>query len=112
MTQRLTASLLYNHLTCPHRVAMDAFEDPARRDPVSPFVQLLWERGTLYEPDVIRALGQPFTDLSALSGTAKQAATRAAISRGDALIYNGRISVDDLLGEPDLLRREGTGYAA
>jgi predicted RecB family nuclease len=112
MTQRLTASLLYNHLTCPHRVAMDAFEDPARRDPVSPFVQLLWERGTRYEADVIRALGQPFTDLSALSGTAKEAATREAISRGDALIYSGRISVDDLLGEPDLLRREGTGYAA
>ena len=43
---------------------------------------------------------------------AKEAATRAAIARGDALIYNGRLTVDELLGEPDLLRREGAGYAA
>jgi hypothetical protein len=91
---------------------MDTFEDPAHRDPVSPFVQLLWERGTLYEADVIRALGVPFTDLSTLAGEAKEAATREAIARGDALIYNGRLTVDELLGEPDLLRREGAGYAA
>jgi predicted RecB family nuclease len=110
--RQITASLLYSHLTCPHRVAMDTFEDPARRDPVSPFVQLLWERGTVYEADVIRALGVQFTDLSTLSSDAKEAATREAIARGDALIYNGRLTVDELLGEPDLLRREGAGYAA
>ena len=46
---RITASLLYSHLSCPHRVAMDATADPALRDPVSPFVQMLWERGTLHE---------------------------------------------------------------
>ena len=40
------------------------------------------------------------------------AATRAAIARGEALIYNGRLSADGLLAEPDLLRREGDGYAA
>ncbi len=31
--------------------------------------------------------------------------------RSDApLIYGGRLAADDLLGDPDLLRREGTGY--
>ena len=108
----ISASLLYNHLQCPHRVFMDVFADPAHRDPVSPFVQLLWERGTLYETDVIARLGVPFTDLSTLTGEAKEAATREAIARGDALIYNGRLTVDELLGEPDLLRQEGAGYAA
>src|SRR5882724_7807115 len=112
MDRRITASLLYSHLTCPHRVAMDTFAEPATRDPVSPFVQLLWERGTLYEAEVIRALGVPFTDLSSLKGDAKEAATREAVDRGDALVYAGRLSVDDLRGEPDLLRREGEGYAA
>lgn len=112
MDRRITSSLLYSHLTCPHRVAMDAFADPASRDAVSPFVQLLWERGTLYEAEVIAKLGVPFTDLSSLKGDAKEAATRAALERGDALIYSGRLSVDDLRGEPDVLRREGTGYAA
>jgi predicted RecB family nuclease len=108
----ITASLLYSHLNCPHRVAMDTFADPALRDPVSPFMQLLWERGTLYERDVIAGLGIPFVDLSTLAGAAKETATREAIARGAALIYNGRLSVDELLGEPDLLRREDHGYVA
>jgi len=91
---------------------MDAFGDPALRDPVSPFVQLLWEKGTLFERDTIAGLGVPFTDLSQFRGEEKETATRAAIGRGDTLIYSGRLSVDELLGEPDLLRKEGTGYVA
>jgi predicted RecB family nuclease len=112
MDRPITASLLYSHLVCPHRVAMDAFEDPARRDAVSPFVQLLWERGTLYERTVIAGLGIPFVDLSTFKGDAKEAATRDALARGESLIYNGKLSVDELLGEPDLLRREDSGYVA
>ena len=112
MTPRITASQLYSHLTCPHRVAMDMEGDPALRDPVSPFVQLLWERGTAHEHDVIAGLGVPFLDLSMLSGDAKEHATREAIARREPLIYSGRLSVHELLGEPDVLRLEGSGYVA
>lgn len=108
----ITASMLYNHLACPHRVAMDAFGDWNRRDKVSPFVEMLWARGNKYEATVIGGLGEPFVDLSTLTGDEKEAATRAAIARGEALIYNGRLSANGLLGEPDLLRREGDGYVA
>jgi len=108
----ITATELYNYLACPRRVAMDRFEDPSRRDPVSPFVQLLWERGSLFERDTINGLSLPFLDLSALQGDEKEAATRAAIERAEPLIYNGRLSDPELLGEPDLLRREGHGYVA
>ena len=41
MTPTLTASQLYNALACPHRVSMDAFADPARRDEPNAFVELL-----------------------------------------------------------------------
>jgi hypothetical protein len=34
------------------------------------------------------------------------------MQRGEALIYGGHISHGDLIGQPDLLRREGTAYAA
>jgi predicted RecB family nuclease len=34
------------------------------------------------------------------------------MKRGDDLIYGGRISADDLLGDPDLLRRDGRAYVA
>lgn len=111
MASRITASQLYSYLTCPHRVAMDAAGDPADRDAVSPFVQLLWERGTAHEHELVAGIGA-VVDLSALKGDAREAATREAIARGEPLIYSGRLSVHELLGEPDLLRRERGGYVA
>ncbi len=87
---------------------MDAFGDPAKREEPNAFVKLLWERGTLFERDTIAALNESFTDLSAVLLEAREDATRSAMNRGDTLIYHGRISVDGLLGEPDLLRREAT----
>jgi predicted RecB family nuclease len=112
MNTRITASQLYSHLSCPHRVAMDAAGDPALRDEVSPFVQLLWERGVAHERELVSGPGVSCLDLSALSGEAKEAATREAIARREPLIYSGRLSVHELLGEPDLLRQEQGGYVA
>jgi predicted RecB family nuclease len=108
----ITASMLYDLVACSHRVAMDLFADPAERDKVSPFVQLLWERGALYEEQVVADIGGPFVDLSMFTGVDKERRTLEAMDRGEPLIYGGRISVDDLLGEPDLLRKEGAGYIA
>jgi len=81
----ITASRLYNHLQCPHRVFMDAFADPALRDPVSPFVQMLWERGSIFEKQTISGLGVPSTHLSGFRGEEKEAKTRAAVGRGETL---------------------------
>lgn len=110
MSIQITASMLYDLIHCPHRVSMDLFTDPARRDPVNPFVQLLWERGNLYEKEVISGLDIPFLDLSIYRGDEKEKLTREAMAHGEPLIYGGRISADGLLGDPDLLRREGQGY--
>jgi predicted RecB family nuclease len=112
MNRSITAAMLYDYVRCPHRVSMDLFGDPSKRDKVSAFVQLLWDRGHDYEEEVIQGLSIPFTDLSGLSGKAKQAATQEAMARGDELIYQGRITADDLLGEPDLIRRQDNGYVA
>jgi uncharacterized protein len=89
---------------------MDLFGDPVRKDPVNPFVQLLWERGNLYEKEVITGLDIPFLDLSIYSGDEKERLTLEAMERGEPLIYGGRICAGELLGDPDLLRSEGTGY--
>ena len=106
----ITASMLYNHVLCEHRVTMDCFAPPERRDAASPFVRLLWERGTRYEREVIAALKVSFVDLSALTTDDKQAATLEAMRKQAPLIYNGRLVHGDLLGEPDLLRWTGEGY--
>jgi len=103
--------MLYDLVQCPHRVTMDLFANLADRDRVSPFVQLLWDRGALYEKQVIANLKLPFTDLSPFAGDEKERQTYAAMDRGDPLIYGGRIQADDLLGNPDLLRREAGGRA-
>lgn len=106
----ITASMLYDWVACPHRVTLDEFGDPAARDPENPFVELLWERGNKYEREVMAGMGEPFLDLSGYSAEKQQRLTMQAMKDGEALIYSGRISADDLLGVPDLLRRVDGGY--
>jgi predicted RecB family nuclease len=108
----ITATMLYDFVACPHRVWMDLFGAPTDRDEASPFVQLLWERGAAHETEVAGKMSGAFVDLSGYSGNVKEQQTLAAMDRGDVLIYGGRISNGDLLGEPDLLRRDVSGYVA
>jgi predicted RecB family nuclease len=75
-------------------------------------VKLLWERGMAHEENVVAAIGKPFLDLSMYAGDEKEGRTLEAMNRGETLIYGGRISASGLLGDPDLLRREGDGYVA
>lgn len=111
-TLPITAAMLYDLVQCPHRPAMDLFGDPAKRDEVNAFVQLLWEMGTVHEKNIIAGLEVPFFDISTYAGSEKEHLTMTAMARGESLIYGGRISTDDLLGDPDLLRWEDGGYVA
>ena len=98
----ITASMLYDLVACPHRVSMDLFADVAQRDKISPFVQLLWDRGAAHEKEIVANLAIPFTDLAQYAGDEKERLTLEAMERGDPLIYGGRISAGELLGVPDL----------
>ena len=91
---------------------MDLTGDPAKRDKPNAFVELLWERGSLYEKEVIAGLTEPVVDLSGYSAAEKEQRTLDAMERGEPLIYSGRIQAGDLLGEPDLIRRDDAGYCA
>ena len=112
MTTPVTAAMLYDLVACPHRVTMDLFGEPGERDHPNPFVELLWKRGTLYEHEVMEGLDIPFLDLTPYAGDEKERRTLEAMHRGEPLIYGGRIQADGLLGDPDLLRKEGDGYSA
>ncbi|MES2905492.1 MAG: TM0106 family RecB-like putative nuclease [Pseudomonadota bacterium] len=107
----INASVLYDHVTCPQRVALDAFEDISLRDEINPFVKLLWEKGSLFERETVAKLSQSFLDLSSFEDDEKERQTLEAVKRGEPLIYAGRISSGDLIGLPTLLRKEGNGYA-
>jgi predicted RecB family nuclease len=91
---------------------MDLYADPSERDEPSAFVELLWERGSLYEKEIIASLKASFLDLSRLAGAEKEQRTTEAMQRGELLIYGGRIQADGLLGDPDLLRKHESGYIA
>jgi predicted RecB family nuclease len=108
----ITAAMLYDIVQCPHRPSMDLFGNPKDRDEISPFVQLLWEKGTTFEREVISGLSAPFVDLTHFSGDEREQKTLEAMENCAPLIYGGRISADDLLGDPDLLRLEGSAYVA
>jgi hypothetical protein len=72
----VTASVLYDLVQCPQRVALDAFGDTANRD--DPFVRLLWERGTLFEREIIAKLELPLTDLSKATDSDRERLTLEA----------------------------------
>ena len=108
----ITAAMLYDLTQCPHRPYMDIFADRASRDETSPFLKLLWERGTDHKLEVIASLKQPILDLSTYIDDEKERKTIEAMQNQEPLIYRGRVTADDLVGEPDLLRREGDGYVA
>ncbi len=91
---------------------MDLYADPSGRDKPNAFVELLWERGSLYEKEVIAALKEPFVDLSHFAGDEKERRTSDAMQRGEPLIYGGRIHTEGLLGDPDLLCKQESGYIA
>jgi predicted RecB family nuclease len=110
MPKKLSANMLYNYVKCPHRFTLDLFGDYSKQDPISAFVKLLWEKGTDFEKQVIEGLEIPFLDLSLCPGMEKEKRTGEAMNNGTELIYSGRISAGNLIGEPDLLRRENNGY--
>jgi AIPR protein len=74
MSTVITADVLYDLVNCPHRVTMDAFGDPAERDPINAFVELLWKRGSAFEDEVIADLtGKlPFVNLRPFAGAEKE----------------------------------------
>jgi predicted RecB family nuclease len=106
----VTASMLYDLVQCPKRVELDLFGDQSRRDDISPFVRLLWERGALHERQAVEGLDVSFDDFSEGDLASRQQRTLEAMQSGRDLIYGGVIAADNLLGIPDLLRREGTRY--
>jgi uncharacterized protein len=104
MVTAITASLLYDLVSCEHRPWMDLHADPALRDPVSPFMEMLWRRGRAYEQAVTADGELEALDLSVVPREERAAHTLEAMRAGMPLIYAGRLEVDDLCGEPDLLR--------
>ena len=105
----ISASQIYDFVHCPHRVYMDEFGDSDKRDETSPFVELLWEQGLVHEGAV--AAGLKITaNLKSIGTADRERKTLSAMARREPLIYGGRLTTGDLVGEPDLLEWTDLGY--
>lgn len=91
-------------MQCPHRVWCDVYgpKDEKIKE-TNPFVQLLWDRGVLYEEKVIKGLGK-YLDLS--KGSLENCFTKTieAMKNKTPLIYQGVLMADNIVGIPDLLK--------
>jgi predicted RecB family nuclease len=88
---------------------MDAFGEATERDETSPFVELLLEQGLVHENAI--ADGLSITAIMKLIDLAdRERETLRAMARCEPLIYGGRLTAADLVGEPDLLEWTGMGY--
>jgi uncharacterized protein len=106
----VTASLLYDLVACERRVYNDRFANRTLRDPIHPFVEWLWRNGRALEESLVTG-DASVLDLRDVPIEERERATLQAMDRREPLIYGGRLSAGDLLGEPDLLRLEQDGYA-
>ena len=108
----ITGSMLYDLVTCERRVHHDLHGDVERRDPVGDFVRMLWEGGRVHEQNVIDRLTGAVCDLRSSGPDERFAATMTALRSGADVILGGLLRVDDLVGMPDLLRRDGSLWIA
>lgn len=108
---KITATDLYSFIKCPHRVWRDAFDDQALKDPPNEFVQLLWEKGTAHEREIIaQQKGKvEILDLSGVSREQRFEKTLEAMRKKVPYIYQGYLEVDELVGKPDLLELQPNG---
>ena len=102
----LSASLLNNFLDCRHRAALWAQRVPTPEE-IDPNLALLQRRGFEHEAKVLAHLEQEFgpaTRITTASGPeAAGEATKAAVLRGDRLIYQAALRSGNWIGYPDFL---------
>jgi predicted RecB family nuclease len=99
-----TATDLANLARCAHRVYLDAHGEASERLVPTTVQQLLWDEGCEHEAEIVAGLDCVSVDAQ-LSASDRAQATLELMAAGVPLIYHGYLTVDDLAGEPDLLRR-------
>jgi len=108
---KITPSLLFNYIQCPHKPWRDIY-GPKNEESIesNPFLQLLWEKGVQHEKDVISSFTESFEDLHEGTIEERLIRTRKAMDSGKKFIYQGVIQYANLLGIPDLLTLEDGCY--
>lgn len=106
---KITATKVYNHCKCPHKIYNDEFMNPDLKDQASEFLRLLWEKGVEHEEVILKNFPE-YTDISQGNFKDRIERTKKAMQRGDKVIYQGILEADGLQGIPDILVNENGRY--
>ncbi|WP_188659943.1 TM0106 family RecB-like putative nuclease [Sphingomonas metalli] len=104
--------MLRDLLLCERKVALDAHGGDARRDPVSPFVRMLWRDGLAHEDAILGRLRGSVVDLRGDDRDLRERETSRAMAAGAPTILGAVIRSGDKIGMPDLLTASGAGHVA
>lgn len=104
--RRITGTTIYAYATCPRAADLDLHEDRSRRRTLTPAEELIRARGRELEALRTAGLGyaEPEFDRGDYAEGARQ--TQALMRDGVVGITQGVLVEGDLLGVPDLLRKE------
>src|SRR5512133_707958 len=102
---RITATMFYQHLRCPHWVYWDIHGDAKDRAEVNELTQKIWEHGVVHEQEVVAGYGDydevpEYGDEDELFKR-----TMELMKKGSRIIYHGRLIDGSWVGVPDLLFR-------
>jgi predicted RecB family nuclease len=98
-----SATEIANFARCAHRIFLDANGPAAEAAPPTAEMERLWAEGREHEARIVATLA--VETASGFTAQERRASTLALMTAGAPLIYHGCLSKDDLVGEPDLLRR-------
>ncbi len=104
--RHVTATMLRDMVVCERRAWHDVHTDPAARDEVGSFVQMLWAEGTRHEAAILSALPGTVVDLRGEPPRLRRDATLRALRDPSAdHVLGAEIVHGGLLGRPDVLSR-------
>jgi uncharacterized protein len=100
---RITATMFYKHLRCPHWVYWDIHGDESDKAEVNELTQKIWEHGVVHEKEVVGHYGD-FDEVPEY-GDENDLFERTAelMVKGSKIIYHGRLIDGAWVGVPDLL---------
>jgi len=102
---RITASMFYKYLRCPHWVYWDLYGDKDEKAEVSALTEKIWEHGLVHEKEVVAHYGDYDEVPEDLPEEDRLRRTAELMEKGSRIIYHGLLMDANWVGVPDLLLR-------
>ncbi len=104
MKNTITATHFYNYVQCPTRVYLAYHGDLSQKLKASDFMEKKIKEGVAHEKSIVKTLKA--AEIKEAAPEKAFAKTLELMKRGVGLIYQGVLMSDNLVGRPDLLKKQ------